>query len=156
MDDERIIEKDYDKTKENTSETWLVFKSGLKTYAIESCYIKEILRNSEVFKMPFVPPYVAGVLNFYGKPMAVIDFSKFIDNAGSKESLFLVLNVADDVAFQIDDVCDFYSSLEIISQTVANKADENFFLQSVIIDNSLVPVLNVGDIIKRIKKEIEK
>ena len=57
------------------SKSWLIFNCLSDSYAIESSCVREILRNNVVFPVPFVPSYVKGVLNFYGKPFAVIDFA---------------------------------------------------------------------------------
>ena len=57
---------------------WLIFTignqaDGKNLYAIPADSVKEILRDATVFPLPFVPPYVNGVLNRYGDPYVVID-----------------------------------------------------------------------------------
>ena len=56
---------------------WLIFTignqaDGKNLYAIPADSVKEILRDATVFPLPFVPPYVNGVLNVVQKEIDVI------------------------------------------------------------------------------------
>lgn len=137
--------------------TWLVFKSEDSMYAIESIYIKEILHNNEIFPLPFMPSYISGVLNFYGKPYSVIDFQSFLNSKKTSKKMFMILDTDDDVAIQISDVVDFYNSNEIILQPIINSSENDNFSQALISirEDLKAPVLNVNTIINKVKKEID-
>lgn len=89
---------------------WLIFTIGKKLYALPSNDVKEILRDSSVYPLPFVPPYINGVLNRYGDPYAVIDPAVVINEEPQKTSLFLVLNSQNNTCFRITDVKEFYTA----------------------------------------------
>ena len=65
---------------ENTSEeevveekkmtTWLIFSMAKKKYAIRSADVLEIIRDVSVYRLPFMPQYIEGVLNRRGDPFA--------------------------------------------------------------------------------------
>ncbi len=137
--------------------TWLVFKSEESVYAIESVYIKEILNNNDIFAIPFMPSYISGVLNFYGKPYAVIDFQSFLNSTKTSKKMFMILDTDDDVAIQISDVIDFYNSNEVVLQPITNNTDNDNFSQALVSirEDLRAPVLNVNSIIKKVKKEID-
>ena len=115
--------------------TWLAFKLQDGTYAIDSGGVREVLRNNEVFPMPFTPSYIKGVLNFYGKPY--------------------VLNNSADIALQIDDIIDFYTSEDVEEQQILDKSDTELFSQTITIGNVIAPVIDVQSISNKVKAEIE-
>ena len=78
--------------------TWLIFKIGngedeKSLYAIPAEQVKEILRDANVFPLPFVPPYVNGVLNRSGDPYVVIDSAVLEGKEAQNSLLFIVMNV---------------------------------------------------------------
>lgn len=147
---------DQDKAEETKPQkTWLVFKSFDSTYAVESFNVREVLRNNDVFPLPFAPSYVKGVLNFYGKPYAVVDFTLLQNLERTNSRLFLVLNEAEDIALQIDDIVDFYTSDDVEEQQILNKTDADLFSQTITIGKIIAPVIDVNAIAKKVKSEIE-
>lgn len=147
---------DQDKAEEaKPQKTWLVFKSFDSTYAVESFNVREVLRNNDVFPLPFAPSYVKGVLNFYGKPYAVVDFTLLQNLERTNSRLFLVLNEAEDIALQIDDIVDFYTSDDVEEQQLLNKTDADLFSQTITIGKIIAPVIDVNAIAKKVKSEIE-
>lgn len=135
--------------------TWLVFKLKDGTYAIDSGSVREVLRNNEVFPMPFTPSYIKGVLNFYGKPYAVVDFMMIQNMQKTTTQLFLVLNDSGDIALQIDDIVDFYTSEDVEEQQILDKSDTELFSQTISIGKVIAPVVDVQSIAKKVKAEIE-
>ena len=147
---------DQDKAEESKPQkTWLVFKSFDSIYAVESFNVREVLRNNDVFPLPFAPSYVKGVLNFYGKPYAVVDFTLLQNLERTNSRLFLVLNEAEDTALQIDDIVDFYTSDDVEEQQILNKTDADLFSQTITIGKIIAPVIDVNAIAKKVKSEIE-
>lgn len=142
-------------TESKPQKTWLVFKSFDSTYAVESFNVREVLRNNDVFPLPFAPAYIKGVLNFYGKPYAVVDFTLLQNLERTNSRLFLVLNDAEDIALQIDDILDFYTSDDVEEQQLLNKTDADLFSQTITIGKIIAPVIDVEAIAKKVKSEIE-
>ena len=149
-DDPKTDQSDYMEQK-----TWLVFKSDDAVYAVESKNITEVLRNNQVFPMPFTPNYIKGVLNFYGKPYAVVDLRLLQNLPRTNPKLFLVLNNPADIALQIDDIVDFYTSENVEEQQILERTDSDLFSQTITIGNVIAPVLDVQAIAKKVKSEIE-
>lgn len=149
-DDSKTDQSDYMEQK-----TWLVFKSDDAVYAVESKNITEVLRNNQVFPMPFTQNYIKGVLNFYGKPYAVVDLRLLQNLPRTNPKLFLVLNNPADIALQIDDIVDFYTSENVEEQQILERTDSDLFSQTITIGNVIAPVLDVQAIAKKVKSEIE-
>ncbi len=141
------------------SKSWLIFNCFSDSYAIESSCVREILRNNVVFPVPFVPSYVKGVLNFYGKPFAVIDFAQFQDEKPQDSKLFLVLNNENDVALQITDIQEFHTSNENLIQKISSANESSYFSGAINFDNGIkpvvAPVLNINGILAKIRTDFE-
>lgn len=105
--------------------------------------------------MPFTPNYIKGVLNFYGKPYAVVDLRLLQNLPRTNPKLFLVLNNPADIALQIDDIVDFYTSENVEEQQILERTDSDLFSQTITIGNVIAPVLDVQAIAKKVKSEIE-
>ena len=94
-------------------------------------------------------------MNFYGKPYAVVDFTLLQNLERTNSRLFLVLNEAEDIALQIDDIVDFYTSDDVEEQQLLNKTDADLFSQTITIGKIIAPVIDVNAIAKKVKSEIE-
>ena len=73
---DKIASKDGEKTEvieEKKMVTWLVFSVAEKKYAVKSSEVLEIIRDVSVYKLPFMPDYIEGVLNRRGDPFTVIN-----------------------------------------------------------------------------------
>lgn len=142
----------------NTQKKWLVFKVSNKLYAIDSKSVKEVERNSDISPIFFVPPYIKGIINFYGKPYAVIDFSMIQNMPKINTKLFLILNNSSDIALQIDDIIDFYSSEDAKEQQNLDIKDKetDFFPVILTIEKENALILDENSILSKLEEEIEE
>lgn len=140
---------------EENATSFLVFKAGQDFYAINSSDVREILRNNEVFPMPFVPPYIRGILNSYGIPYAVLDLSLFITNERQDSRLFLILKDQNNLSIQVTDIQEFHSSSDVTIQTLMNQTDTPFFTGAISFDGVTAPILNIPGILEKIRNDLE-
>jgi len=115
---------------EEKTVTWLVFSAGKDTFALEPGQVQEIVRNTELYPLPFVPPYIKGVLNRHGDPYAVIDIASFFGHEDLSENLFLILNDGNDIALRISEIREFYTTGEAGLQKLSDAVQSDFFLRS--------------------------
>lgn len=155
---DEIVESNREKTvvtEEKETVTWLVFKCGEDNYAIDSNEVSEILRNNEIFQMPFVPRYIRGVLNSYGNPYAVIDFSLFLGKQQDDAKLFMLLKNRNSLSLQISEIQEFHTDSEVTFQKLSNHEDSDFFSGAISFDGITAPVLNIQNILEKIRTDIE-
>jgi len=145
--------------KVNKHETWLIFtigesSDGKNLYAIPAESVREILRDATVFPLPFVPPYVDGVLNRYGDPYVVIDPSVLEGKKAQNSFLFIVMNGESHSCLRITDVKDFFTATEkdVVRFTEAELSD--YYDGTLTINGQDVFVLKVQAIIDKVGKEI--
>lgn len=153
--------EDTENTQEETPppKTWIVFKASDEStrgqqefFAVDSSQVAEIIRNAEVFALPFVPPFVKGVLNFYGRPFAVVDFAKVRGRGFTNGSLFLIFKSDDDFALQVTQICEFCDDFE--EQPIEEGKQEFFYNQIVFQGGRTAKTLNVAALANKIRLEV--
>jgi len=144
---------------QNKKAVWLIFTIGNQTdgknlYAIPADSVKEILRDATVFPLPFVPPYVNGVLNRYGDPYVVIDSAVLEGKEAQQSMLFIVLNDESHTCLRITDVRDFFTASEkdVVHFTEEDLSD--YYEGTLKVNDQEVFVLKVQAIIEKVGKEI--
>ncbi|MBO4321066.1 MAG: chemotaxis protein CheW [Treponema sp.] len=140
--------------KSNTT-SYLVFRAGETNYAINSTEVREILRNNEVFPMPFVPPYIKGVLNSYGVPFAVVDFSLFTSDKPQDTRLFMLLKNLSNIAVQVSEIQEFHNESEVTVKNMTNAEDSPYFTGAISFDDVTAPILNINGILEKIRSDLE-
>lgn len=138
---------------------WLIFTignqaDGKNLYAIPADSVKEILRDATVFPLPFVPPYVNGVLNRYGDPYVVIDSAVLEGKEAQQSMLFIVLNDESHTCLRITDVRDFFTVSEKDVIHFSEEELSDYYEGTLKVKNQEVFVLKVQAIIEKVKKEI--
>ena len=138
---------------------WLIFTignqaDGKNLYAIPADSVKEILRDATVFPLPFVPPYVNGVLNRYGDPYVVIDSAVLEGKEAQQSMLFIVLNEESHTCLRITDVRDFFTASEKDVIHFSEEELSDYYEGTLKVKNQEVFVLKVQAIIEKVKKEI--
>ena len=153
-----VQEKSTDQKAEKKA-TWLIFTigsaaDGNNQYAIPAESVKEILRDATVFPLPFVPPYVNGVLNRYGDPYVVVDSAVLEGKEAQNSFLFIVLSDESHTCLRITDVKDFFTASEkdVVHFSEAELSD--FYDGTLKINGQEVFVLNVQAVIEKVGKEI--
>lgn len=139
--------------------TWLIFTignqaDGKNLYAIPSGSVKEILRDSTVFPLPFTPSYINGVLNRYGDPYVVIDPAVFEGKEPQQSFLFIVMNDESHTCLRVTDVKEFFTASEndIVHFSEAEISD--FYEGTLNVNGQEVFVLKVQAIMEKVGKEI--
>ena len=91
--------------KKEEIEKFVIFKLAKKYYALYAEKVKEIVINSEIFYVPFVPKYIRGFINRHGAPYTIFDLNFLLEQKQLEASKFLIINKEDDqLAFIISDV----------------------------------------------------
>ena len=84
---------------------FLVFDIRGKKYALHAEDIREIVMDIPVFYIPFVPPYIRGLINRHGEPYTVFDLNVLFEKEKQDSSTYLILNLENDqLAFLISDI----------------------------------------------------
>ena len=137
------------------TQTFLTFRINEKIFAIPSFKIKEILKDSEVYPVPFVPPYIKGILNRYGDPYVVIDFASLLNLPEQKSSLFIVINDDSNSCLKVTDVKEFHSAKTSDLVPFSENDDNSFFEGTLLINGQEVFVINSEALLKKTGDDFE-
>lgn len=140
-----------------TFKTWLIFSVNEDIFAIESYKAKEVLRNMEIYPLPFVPEFIKGVLNRHGSPYTVVDLSVFLGGKKQDSLLFIVLNLPDSqFCIQVCDVLDFHTLEEKDVILIEESQEIPFFSGTINYKGKKVPILEIEKIYEKIKFDFER
>lgn len=135
--------------------TWLIFTlQNQQYYALPASSVKEIIRDTQVFPLPFAPRYFKGVVNRYGDPYAIVDPALIMGENEQKSSIYIVINDETHTCFQICDVKDFYSASESELVPFAQSDTSDFFEGTITFKNKSVLVLNISTFLQKVEQEI--
>ena len=123
-----------------------MFSIAGKTYAVRSSDVLEIIRDVSVYKLPFMPSYIEGVLNRRGDPFTVINPKALLgedDVTPPKEPLFMIFKRDDDqLSLHISDILLFTKIEDSELKLIPDATEESFFLGTVAYEGEEIPVLN--------------
>ena len=138
--------------------TWLIFSIAKKKYAVRSGDVLEIIRDVSVYKLPFMPAYIEGVLNRRGDPFTVINPRALIgdeDTKAPEEPLFLILKRDDDqLSIHISDILFFTEMEEGDLSMIPGNNEEGFFLGTLVYGGDEIPVINTNAFELLIRKDL--
>lgn len=138
--------------------TWLFFSIAGKKYAMKSGDVLEIIRDVSVYKLPFMPSYIEGVLNRRGDPFTVINPLILISEKETnppEEPLFLILKRDDDqLSIHISDILFFAEMEEKELNLIPGNDDEDFFLGTLTHNGEEIPALNPNAFELLIRKDL--
>ena len=138
--------------------TWLIFSVERKKYAVKSGDVLEIIRDVAVYRLPFMPDYIEGVLNRRGDPYTVINPRSLIgdsDTTPPDTPLFLIFKRDDDqLSIHISDILFFAEMEEDALNQIPEKNEEGFFLGTIACNSEEIPVLNPNAFEILIRKDL--
>lgn len=156
ISDSEQHDKEHIASSDRKDEKFLVFSIKDQKYAFYAEQVKEIAFDSEVFFVPFVPPYIRGYINRHGEPYTVFDLRVLFGNEQLESSKFLIMNMENDqVCFMITDILEILKIpsediREITSDSLINK----YFAGSFTTKDSEVFVINIQNILERLENDL--
>jgi len=132
---------------EKAMTTWLIFLISDKKYAIRSSDVVEIISDLSVYKLPFMPKYIEGVLNRRGDPFTVVNpnpiFNSDPNAAPPEKPLFMIFKRHDDhLSLHISDILLFTKIEDTELKLIPDVTEDSLFLGTVAYGDEEIPVIN--------------
>ena len=137
-------------------DTYLIFSVNERLFAFPSCQVKEILKDAQVFPIPFVPSYIKGILNRYGDPYSVIDIASLVGEKEQNSSLFVVINDESHSCLKITDVKEFYSAAKKEIVGFSENEFSEFFDGALKIEGKEIFIINLQNFFKKVGKDLAR
>lgn len=141
-------------TAQNTREL-AIFQVGEMPCGLETSWVREIIKNTQITKVHLAPDYVRGVINLRGEIATVIDLRKkfslepFADNRETK--IVVVRRGAENIGILVDRVRDVvWADGKNISPPPSNISGVTgiFFEGIYKMERELVAILNIEELLK--------
>ena len=136
---------------------FLVFRVGDKSYALYADEVREIVIDTPIFYIPFVPAYISGLINRHGEPYTVVDISMLFEQKKLDANTFLILKKENDqITFQISDVDEIIKVREDHVNLLSSKEEEEgFFLGSITVKERDIFILNTQSVYQRVESDLD-
>jgi purine-binding chemotaxis protein CheW len=158
----RLAKQEID-TGENHGIDFVRFRLGQKeSYGISYQYVQEILHHVAMAQPPFIPNFIAGVINWRGALITVVDLSKFFhpdhaNNSSKKDNEFIIVVHANNITFgflakSIDGSETYLPSQLAVPLSSADVANPGYILG---LHQAVTAIINVEALISSLTQEIK-
>jgi chemotaxis signal transduction protein len=135
----------------------LVFHVKERKFAIYADQIREIVMDTPLFFVPFVPAYIRGFINRHGEPYTVFDLNALIEKEKLEGETYLIMNVENDhFAFLITGIVEILKIPERGIHLITSKDEhDGFFAGSFTGKDGEVFILNLTSVLERLENDLE-
>lgn len=126
---------------------YISFNLNDDLYCIELIFVKEVLKDTSITKIPGTPDFIEGIMNLRGDYITVLNLKKFLNLKSStkisdKNPVIIVKNNELEIAFLIDKINELF---EILDNKIIDTTD-GYFINEFMHNKSLYTTLNVSKI----------
>jgi purine-binding chemotaxis protein CheW len=137
-------------TIESLQQQYLSFRLNDDWYGLVVFCLVEVLPLQKITRVPSVPDYVLGVMNFRGEVLSAIDLKRFFglpqDSTSEEQNIVVVEHGQVRTGFLVDEIGDLISLTpeELLEEPLlVGKAQRNFFEGAVRWGEALLTVINL-------------
>ncbi len=133
----------------------VVFNTGKEEFGVEIMNVQEIIRMTNITKVPQTPGYVRGIINLRGRIIVVINLNVILGMENREQddnTRIIVTNIGDTVmGFVVDSVSEVIrlpeKNVEPAPAIIANKIGTEYVRGVGKLDNRLLILLNLDKIL---------
>ena len=135
--------------------SFLIFSVNNKKLAIDISLVQEIVRDSKVHFLPFVPEYIEGIINYAGKPYTVVN--PVVLNDDDDKTLVDVDNPTF-LLFKRDDdqFCLHISMVEVFYEVLKEDLEDEDWENEITYKGKQIPLLKPDKIEERWRRDLGK
>ncbi|MFH1216845.1 MAG: chemotaxis protein CheW [Pseudomonadota bacterium] len=148
------MQKSVDKTSEGTQEL-AIFQIDEMACGLDTSWVREIIKNTQITKVHLAPEYVCGVINLRGEIATVIDLRKkfSLESADVPESMEIVVvrQGTENIGFLVDGVRDvIWADRKNITPPPSNISGiTGIYFEGIYkMEKELVAILNIDELLK--------
>ena len=126
---------------------YISFNLNDDLYCIELNFVKEVLKDTPITKIPGTPDFIEGIMNLRGDYITVLNLKKFLNLKSStkvsdKNPVIIVKNNELEIAFLIDKINELF---EVLDNKIIDTTD-GYFMNEFMHNKSLYTTLNIDKI----------
>ena len=139
---------------EEAQEVFLIVKIAHTLYAFQSASVKEILYNPRIDPLPFMPPYIAGLINRHGEPFVLFNPHVLLENENTVKNIVIIIDSEEKFGIQVSGVETFFLG-KISELTYDSMFRSSFFSFSIPFNEHEISVINPFSFLELLNKEIK-
>lgn len=133
----------------------VVFSIGSEEFGVEIMNVQEIIRMTNITKIPQAPDYIRGIINLRGRIIVVINLNVVLgmENKEQDENTRIIVASIDDtvMGFVVDSVSEVIrlqeKNVELAPAVIADKMGTEYVLGVGKLDNRLLILLNLDKLL---------
>ncbi|RKZ00873.1 MAG: hypothetical protein DRQ10_03250 [Candidatus Hydrothermota bacterium] len=130
----------------------VLFRIGDSIFSVVVSNVVEVLRVSNITKVPGTPDYIIGLFNRLGEPIVAVELSALIPTEQASGDMFLVVEYRNEkFAFHIDDVVEL---IDLELDDLIPEEDNPFVLGRFIWGGKPAAVIDLDALFKKMSGEI--
>lgn len=142
----------------------VVFKLNKGEYGIDIMKVKEIIRYQKMVRIPYVPKFVEGIINYRSSVIPIIDLNKRFDLTGKgidDSTRIVIVNMNEkQVGFMVDEVEEVLripeKDIERVSE-IAVDIDRQYIMGIGKLEDRLITLLDLNQVLmKEEKKKLQE
>lgn len=135
---------------------FVIFEVDDKTYSLPGEIVQEIVLDLPIYYLPFVPPYIRGLINRHGQPYTVVDIKTLFEKKELSARRFIIIrNREDKISLLISEISKIINIEESsVSKITSENNTSDYFLNSIAVNGEDIPVLNIEQILRKINSDI--
>lgn len=135
---------------------FLVVRIGEAAYAFEADRIKEIALDAPLHYIPFVPPYIRGLINRHGEPYTAYDLNVLFEKETLEAATFVISHFNDDrIAFMVSDISEIMKIPRTDIQPItAAEAHGAYFSGVIPSDSADILVLDLAAVTAKLENDL--
>lgn len=135
-----------DSSKLHAKNKYISFNLNNDFYCIALDFVKEVLKDTSITKVPGTPNFIEGIMNLRGDYITVINLKKFLSLPESviaeKKPVIIIKSNELKLALLIDKINELFEYQETFQEEVS----ESYFANEFIYNNTLYTLLNVDKV----------
>jgi chemotaxis signal transduction protein len=136
---------------------FLVVRVDQTRYALPADQVREIVVGAARHYIPFVPPYIRGLINRHGEPYAVFDLRvRFEKEALEAETLVISGSEGGRLAFLVSDIVEILKVPERRVRAISSDGEESAcFAGALTVQDDEVLIIHIGNLLAELTRDLE-
>lgn len=151
--EDELLELDESLVEEEFIEIFLIIKISNAVYALQYSHIKEILHNPKLDVLPFVPSYIAGVINRHGEPIVLFDPNILFGYEKQVHTITIIIENEETFGLIVSEIQSF-ERVKLSELSYDSMFVSQFYSYSIFLDGKEVRVINPHAFLEYLSKDL--
>lgn len=137
---------------------FLIARIRQQSYAFPAQGVREIVTDAPIHRIPFVPPYIRGLIDHRGEPHTVFDLDILFEKQVLDADTYLICDLdGDRIAFLISEIIEIISLPKSGIHALGDGEDQGgFFAGALGMEEEEIPIINIPSLIRKLSDDLRR